>query len=175
MKLDFRYYTQRSVILLTFVVFLASLVLARLGLWQISRYYERQQFNHQYLAQSAAPEITLENSSQVEISKLEYRHAVVTGQPLDQYAIVRINQYHDSVLGYSLLTPLQLVDGSLLYIDRGWIPKSGNEKVEAWSKYALKNKVTIKGVLRIAKNSALDVVVAQEKGGCWLEQIEFQV
>ena len=138
--------------MLTFVVFLASLVLVRLGFWQISRYYERQRSNHQYLTQFTAQNMHIDKSGDLPKENLDYRHATVSGIPLPSHAIVRINQYHESELGYNLLVPFKLADESLIFVDLGWIPKNGNEDPKDWQKFIEPKPLVVTGILRQSRS-----------------------
>ena len=151
MKLDFRPYLRRPVILTTFVVFLASLVLVRLGLWQVSRYYQRQQFNDHYLEQTNAEMLDLDaiNSDSLDLSGMEYRKVTFRAMTIPGESIVRINQYFQSELGYSLITPYLLRSGSIVFVDRGWIPSSGNETPDDWDVYNQNGVQQIIGLVRI--------------------------
>ena len=149
---------------MTFVVFLAALVLVRLGLWQVARYQERQQFNRHYIEQSAAEPLIIDQDPGLDLSIMEYRKARVTGLPINELSLVTLNQYHDSKLGYALFTPLQLKDGSIIYINRGWIPSDGNGDPKQWAKYAMIGEVSVEGIVRKSANSTLPVIP-----GFWMD------
>ncbi|HWS24580.1 MAG TPA: SURF1 family protein [Anaerolineales bacterium] len=147
-KLDFRPFLTIRVIISTFFVFLGAIVLFRLGLWQISRYFERQAFNNQYTSQQAAPILDLNGVELTDLKKFEYRRVTVRGQYDHLHAIVRVNQYHQGVLGFALMTPLILEDGSAVFIDRGWIPADPKTNMPNWELYTTAGLVEVQGILR---------------------------
>lgn len=150
MKKDPNPYFSKRVIFSTFLVLLGTIVLFRLGLWQISRYYERQAFNNQYLGQQAAPILDLGQANWSELENLEYRNVLVSGVYDNDSSIARVNQYHDGVLGYALMTPLILPDGRAIYIDRGWVPSMTDQRSPDWDRYDVNGEVSITGILRNA-------------------------
>jgi len=147
-KHDFRPFLTIRVIFSTFFVFLGAIVLFRLGLWQISRYYERQAFNNQYTSQQAAPILDLNEVDWIDLEKFEYRRVTVRGRYDHLHAIVRVNQYYQGKLGYALMTPLVLEDGHAIFIDRGWIPANPTSNMPNWEDYTSVTEVEIQGILR---------------------------
>lgn len=141
-------YFSLKVIFSTFLVLLGTIVLFRLGLWQISRYYERQAFNNQYLGQQAAPILDLTTVNWLELQGLEYRNVLVTGVYDNANSIARVNQYHNGELGYALMTPLVLKDGRAIFIDRGWVPSLPDQRAPDWERYFVESEITIRGILR---------------------------
>lgn len=152
MKLNFKYYLQIRIILMTFLVLLASMVLIRLGLWQVERYYFRQIFNANYIKATQLPVIDISKNINDITGDMEYRKVKIKGAFDNDHSIVRLNQYVDSRLGYSLLTPLILSDGTAVMIDRGWIPAEGNGTRQDWLKYAVDGEISLSGIIRRSIN-----------------------
>lgn len=150
MRLDFKPFITIRVIISTAIVFLGAIVLFRLGLWQISRYYERQAFNNQYLTQQNESILDLNKHGLTDLDGLEYRRITIRGIYDHEHAIARVNQYRDGLLGYGLMTPLRMVDGSAIYIDRGWVPAINGSDEPDWSEYEMDGTIEINGILRKA-------------------------
>lgn len=167
MKIDFRYYLQIRIQLMTFLVFLAALVLVRLGFWQVERYLWRQNFNNHYEFQTNLPITDLDSILTESLEQMEYRKVKVSGIFDNAHSIVRLNQYHDSELGYSLMTPLIMPNGNAVMIDRGWIPAEGNSAGADWNKYAIINKVEITGVIRKSINVDRNILI--ERPEFWID------
>ncbi len=58
------------------------------------------------------------------------------------------NRSHDELPGYEVLTPLQLVDGRVLLVDRGWVPFTGSR--------AQLPPITIAGTAPVSLSGRLD-------------------
>lgn len=92
----------------------------RLGFWQIERANEKTKMiaAEKTLAQQAAIRWDTAQKPPSQYQKLK-----VQGTYLDQVFLLD-NQHHGHQLGYDVLSPLLLKDGSVVIIDRGWV--SGN-------------------------------------------------
>ena len=128
--------------LLLFSVFVA------LGSWQIMRLHWKldlmARVNQRVLAiPSALPSPTEWKS--ITAQSDEYRHVRVSGVLLEQY-----NSYvlASTVLGrgYWLMTPMQLADGNLIYINRGFLASQHYEPSAAQSA-----PITLTGLLRVSE------------------------
>lgn len=101
-------------------------VFVRLGLWQLDRREERAIENLVMAGRMAeAPvEIMVALSAAGEdLAGLEYRRVSATGSyrpDLEKLIRNRTNRF--GTAGFHLLTPLELGDGSLIIVNRGWIP-----------------------------------------------------
>lgn len=107
------------------VVLLAALLLAgltaRLGLWQLDRAQTK-------LALQAAREAADAKAPVEDLNApgLEYRRARVRGQWRQELQFWLGNRPLEQQVGFILLTPLQLPDGRLLWVQRGWAQRRGN-------------------------------------------------
>lgn len=167
MRLDFKPYLSIRVIVSTAFVLFGVIILFRLGLWQISRYYERQAFNNQYTSQQAAAVLDLNDHGLSKLEGLEYRKVTITGVYDHAHAIARVNQYREGILGFRLMTPLRLKDGSAIFIDRGWVPAvDGTDGVD-WLAYETPGTIQIEGILR--EPVALDGTNDPTRVRLWLD------
>lgn len=103
------------------LVALAALLLfaltARLGFWQLDRANTKLGLQAARDAADRLPPLTQLQGAQ------EHRLARLTGEWQPQWQIWLGNRPLDRQVGYVLLTPLRLDDGSLLWVQRGWQPR----------------------------------------------------
>lgn len=142
--------------LLTLLVFAATLVLIRLGIWQLDRLEGRRAFNAHYLEARAMPELDLNSGIPDSVSEMEYRAVKVIGNYDFSNQIVVRNQYFQDRVGYHLLTPLRfdgtqrgLFAGTAVLVDRGWIPTEGNATPEDWRNYDEPGEIALAGRIRL--------------------------
>jgi surfeit locus 1 family protein len=139
----------RRWLMTTLLVFAGTALCVRLGIWQLDRLSQRREFNQHMTQMWALPPLVLNSANFDELTRMEYRAVQVTGiyDFADQVALR--NQYHENQLGYHLLTPLLMNNGSAVLVDRGWIPADGNASPSDWRKYDETGVVTIHGILRL--------------------------
>ena len=96
----------------------------RLGIWQIARLHQKQQFNAAVRAGLAAPPAPVETvlTDGVDADAVRYRRADATGTYDTEHGFVLYGRTQDSQAGNHLLTPLILSDGRAILVDRGWVP-----------------------------------------------------
>jgi surfeit locus 1 family protein len=142
----------RKWILTTILVILASVVMARLGIWQLDRLVQRKAFNAHYLEQSQSPPLDLNKLSQYsQLGTMAYRRVQVTGYFDHSQEVAIRNQSWNNQSGVHLLTPL-VISGMdhIVLVDRGWIPldayQSGN-----WDEFNQPGLVQIHGILRLSQ------------------------
>ncbi len=105
----------------------AVCLLVGLGIWQLQRLEHKESL----IAEIAAgvdgkPGNVLPYSAPHLRSRGFYRYHV-TGELLHEHEMHLAARYHQSILGYHLLTPLKLRDGRILLVNRGWVPAALKE------------------------------------------------
>jgi cytochrome oxidase assembly protein ShyY1 len=111
------------------VAVLVAVTCVALGIWQIARLHQKQQFNAAVragLAREPAPVDTLLPDG-VDPDTVRYRRAEATGTYDTEHGFVLYGRTQDSRAGNHLLTPLLLPDGSAILVDRGWVPLDVDE------------------------------------------------
>ncbi len=100
-----------------------------LGLWQLDRLDERQARNQAIAARSDATPRPVEELIDPSIAigdpaaeDLRYRSATATGRYRVTDEVLVANRSLDGAPGYHVLTPLVLDDGSVLIVQRGFLP-----------------------------------------------------
>lgn len=123
-------------------------VMVNLAFWQLRRLDERRHFNAEvsnHLTQPIVPfdDITSQLSDP---SSVEWRPVRVSGTYLPGHELLVVNRSQNGDTGRNVVDPLQLADGSLLLINRGFVPISdGVPKVPSGS-------VTVDGLLRVSEH-----------------------
>lgn len=144
----------RRWIFTTLLVLVATLVLIRLGIWQLVRLEGRRAFNVQVTSALALPPMDLNQGVPENIVSMEWRSVRVTGTYDFENQIALRNQYHQDQLGYHVITPL-LFSGTAVLVDRGWIPSEGNAAPEGWRRYDEAGEITIIGQIRLGQEKPI--------------------
>jgi len=116
-------WSKRLVKLLAVALLVATTCVA-LGIWQIARLHQVQQFNAAVragLRASPAPVETL-LPARVDPDAMRYHRAEATGRYDTANEFVLYGRTQNSQAGNHMLTPLRLADGSAIIVDRGWVP-----------------------------------------------------
>lgn len=140
----------RKWVFTTLLVFAGTLVLIRLGIWQLDRLETRRANNAHYVEMLSMPPLDLNLEISESLTEMEYRAATVSGiYDFENQAAVR-NQYHDGQIGYHLFAPLRF-NGVAVLVNRGWIPAEGNSAPEDWRQYDEPGEVKIIGMIRLGR------------------------
>lgn len=132
----------------TLLVVAATLVMIRLGIWQLDRLEGRRAFNAQVVAARSMPPLDLNSQIPEDVTGMEWRAVQVSGEYDFENQIALRNRYHKERLGFHLITPL-LFSGRAVLVDRGWIPADGNAAFEDWRAYDVAGEVTVAGQIRL--------------------------
>ncbi len=125
----------------------------RLGFWQIGRYLENKAFaDHLTSMQAAEPLMLTGGASSAGLVNMEYRSVQVSGTYDFSHQVAVRNQVWTQGwgedVGFVLVTPLVLSDGSAVLVHRGWIPLVDASRA-SWQKYDQPGPVTVNGVIRL--------------------------
>ncbi len=113
------------------LVVLAVIGFVNAGLWQWQRLDERRAFNDQVAANRAAPtapvdEVLPPSAGFDDVPDVLDRSVTATGRYLaDEEIVINAQASPDSVPGVWIVTPLELDDGRVLLVNRGWLPSNG--------------------------------------------------
>lgn len=98
----------------------AIVVMVNLAFWQLRRLDERQSLNDRVAAQTTAPVVPLADLSLRNPDAVEYRQVEATGTYVGvQFQIVNLSQA--GTTGSDPVNALQLADGSLILVNRGFL------------------------------------------------------
>ena len=141
----------------TLLVLFAAAVMVSLGLWQIDRYQQRQAFVAQVRAMQAAPPLVLGGRTVVPAGLIDMEYRVVRAMgtyDFEHQVAIRNQVWTQSwgdEMGYALLTPLVLEDGSAVLVERGWIP-SEHDTPDSWRQFDVPGTVTVEGMIRLPRS-----------------------
>lgn len=111
------------------LVLVVAAVCVRLGVWQLDRLEQRRTRNAQVEARLAEPPLTVDAILRDTVGVL-FRRARVRGRPDPDRSIALAGRSHRGAPGVHLLTPLQLVDGSAVLVNRGWVPSADGASID---------------------------------------------
>jgi cytochrome oxidase assembly protein ShyY1 len=110
----------------------ASVVMALLGNWQLSRYHERSAINTRIDAAAAGSPAPLADvlprpttagtAGPRPAADAAWTKITVTGRYDTGHEILARGRTVDGAVGFEIVTPLVLDDGTAVLIDRGWVP-----------------------------------------------------
>lgn len=116
-------WTKRLVKLLVVAVLVVATCVS-LGIWQVARLHQKQQFNTAVragLAEAPEPVSSLLPPG-ADPEAVRYRRAEATGTYDVAHEVVLYGRTQDSRAGNHLLTPMELDGGGAILVDRGWVP-----------------------------------------------------
>jgi len=135
-----------SIAVLFFVLFIA------LGTWQVQRRAWKLALIARVEQRVHAPATSAPGPAQwpsVTAASDEYRHVTVTGTFLDASQTL-VQAVTDLGAGYWVLTPLREADGSIVLVNRGFVPTDDRSRVEPGSSRSASTS-TVTGLLRVTE------------------------
>jgi len=96
-----------------------------LGFWQLSRYHERSSVNARIDAALRAEPVPVGQVLPVGVAPTAgaaWTRVRATGRFDAAHQVLARDRSSDSGVGFEVLTPLVLADGSAVLVDRGWLP-----------------------------------------------------
>lgn len=113
----------------TLLVVVVAAACVRLGIWQLHRLQEKRAHNTALESRFAAPPIVLQGAV-YDTTGLVFRRTEVTGTFDNDRTIIFPGHSHDGMPGVQALTPLRLVDGGAVLVNRGWVPSADAATVD---------------------------------------------
>ncbi|MEJ6607262.1 MAG: SURF1 family protein [Candidatus Planktophila sp.] len=93
--------------------------------WQFQRGIDRHDRNSQIKAQLQLPTISLDDVDR-NLDEYEWRSVKTSGTFDTGEQILLKNRYFEGVYGYEVLTRFEMLDGRMIWVDRGWV-KAGKD------------------------------------------------
>ena len=121
----------RALVLLL-AALVGSLVTARLGVWQLDRAAQKRAL-HDLIEQRArqAPLQANELAATPEAAAQQhYRPVRLHGRWMAERTVFLDNRQMDGRVGFYVVTPLKLADGSAVAVQRGWAPRNAQQRTE---------------------------------------------
>jgi cytochrome oxidase assembly protein ShyY1 len=133
-------------------------VMVGLGRWQLSRYHERSAINDRIDASAAGQAVPLASvlsaDGQPPPDGAAWTRVTATGRyDPDNQILVRGRTVNERV-GFEIVTPLVLTDGSTVLVDRGWVPPLADAGAAAMPDVppAPTGEVTVTGRLHLTES-----------------------
>lgn len=105
----------------TVAVALLFPLLLSLGFWQLSRADEKREIQREWTARSAAPPVRLESLWEASEDELAFLPVRVVGRVLPEQYFLLDNQSHRRQYGFHVFNVVELEDGRLALLNRGWV------------------------------------------------------
>lgn len=134
----------------TILVLAGTAVCVRLGIWQLDRLEQRRAFNAQVATMRAADPLDLNTNIPADLTAMEWRAVMVTGEYDFENQVAMRNQYNNGVYGFHLITPLHF-DGGTVLVNRGWVPAESDSAPEDWRVYDEAGIVAVTGQIRLGQ------------------------
>lgn len=126
-------------------VLIVFIILINLGLWQLRRLEQRRALNAAVLAGLNQPVTTLTGEA-VDPDELHRRRVAVSGQYINEEAIVIRNRPRNGQPGVHLVVPLRIADSDrAVLVNRGWIPEQAPQPDDL-RHYDVTGPVTVEGI-----------------------------
>ena len=119
----------------------AAVVMVQLGNWQFSRYHERSAINARIDAAEEAPALPLTSvlakpaapgtAGPAPAASLTWTKVTVSGTYDPAYEIQARGRTVHGEVGFEVVTPLKLDDGTAVLVDRGWVPPAAGGAIAA--------------------------------------------
>ena len=111
---------------IAFHLLVIALVVAMINLafWQLRRLDERRQFNAAVRANISQPVVELDDvrADLADTAKVEWRPVEVSGTYVPDHQFLVVNRSQNGDTGRNIVDALQIGDGSLLLVNRGFVP-----------------------------------------------------
>jgi surfeit locus 1 family protein len=122
---------------------------ARLGVWQLARAAQKIALQQSLLARGALPALELQALARHrdEVVAQVHRRAVLSGHWLAERTVYLDNRPMHGRVGFYVVTPLQLADGSAVLVERGWLPRDFEDRTHITPPPTPPGDVTVNGQL----------------------------
>jgi cytochrome oxidase assembly protein ShyY1 len=154
----YRFLLSRQWVILTLITLVLIPVMIRLGFWQLHRHESRVAQNELISRALTAPPVPAERMTSPghAVSRSELYHRVTATGTFDtaHEVVVRRRTNADEEVGYHVITPLDLKDGHILLVNRGWIPADGPQTAFPRIPAPARGEVTVTGRLMADETTA---------------------
>jgi cytochrome oxidase assembly protein ShyY1 len=148
----YRFLLTRQWVILTLIALVIIPTMVELGFWQLHRHERRVEQNgliSRNLKATPVP-MTEVTSPGHTVPRADYwRRVTATGvYDTAREVVVRRRTSADDRIGFHVLTPLNLADGRVILVNRGWVPAAADQKSFPAVPAAPKGTVTVTGRLK---------------------------
>ena len=146
----------RAILLLAAVA--GALATGRLGVWQLDRAAQKIAIHDAMLRQRALPplgEVDLARDAAT-ASAQQHRSTTLQGRWIAASTVYLDNRPMDGRAGFYALTPLRLADGSVVLVQRGWLPRDVADRTRIAAPPAPAGEVVVQGRLAAGPSRLYD-------------------
>ncbi|MBI5087683.1 MAG: SURF1 family protein [Actinobacteria bacterium] len=144
----YRFLLKPKWLLFHLLVVVLVVVMVNLGIWQLHRLQDRRAFNAEVRERSSMPIAPFESVVTDEVRTVddadlvEWRPVTLDGTYVAAEQVEIINRSQDGMAGVDVVTPMQLHDGTLVLVNRGFVPDTAEAPLPP------EGEVSITGVVR---------------------------
>ena len=134
---------------------IALITLVILGSWQVQRLVWKNHLIAEISEKIQMPPIALKDG-QIDIDNLKYRKVTVKGRFLHENEVHLFTGAREmrGEPGYNIFTPLELKNGTVILVDRGWVPAKQKER-EKRPETLVKGTISITGMLHSGEHQGI--------------------
>ncbi len=137
-----------------------------LGTWQV----QRMEWKKNLIAQISEAKKNMPKDSlpkdEAALSSMQFVPVRVKGTWRGEVEFHLAPRYLNDQFGYALITPLTLVDGRTVLINRGWIPAAKKDR-KTRPETLVKGKATVEGLVRVGAERSFFTPVSQPDKNIW--------
>jgi surfeit locus 1 family protein len=156
----------RSTLGLTLAAGAAFLILLALGSWQLERRSWKTEIIAQREAALAAPPADI---AVPQFQPTEFARIQATGRFAHEKSLYLTAQTLGDRVGYHIVTPLLLADGSALLVDRGFVPAEAKDPLRRAAGNPT-GEVTVEGILRYSTPAGWFTPANQPAQNVWFRR-----
>jgi len=123
----------------------ASLVTARLGLWQLDRAAQKSSMQASIEERARLPALDAPGTAVAQTQDIVHRAVRLAGEWSAAHTIWLENRQMDGRPGFFVVTPLRLPDGRAVLVQRGWVARDAQQRTRLPSLATPPGSVTVQG------------------------------
>ena len=163
----------RPFLWLTLTTLPALAVLITLGTWQLQRLHWKNDLIESFEARASAASIAVPAANSA-LDDTEFRRLDLVGVFQHDREVFLTGRTYEGNAGFHVVTPLQLVDGRIILVNRGWVSK--DYKDPAKRDFSQQDgTVTVQGILRRPGVKGYFVPENEADNGFWFTLIPAQI
>jgi len=148
------------------LAYLAALgALLALGTWQVDRMAWKRALIAERAARLAAQPVALQGPL-AGPERLDFRRVQVSGRFLNERELYLGNRPRRGQPGYHVVTPMQRADGSVVLVDRGWVPLD-RKLPQSRADGQVEGPATVQGIARLPQAPSWFAPKNQEAANFW--------
>ena len=126
----YRFVLRPKWLLFHLLVLTLVVLMVNLGFWQLHRLQDRREFNDEVRTRSTMPVaefdqvVTDQVATVDDADRIEWRPVRLEGTYLADEQVTIINRAQAGQVGQNVVTPLQVADGTLVLVNRGFVPQT---------------------------------------------------